>query len=236
MRKTGNVLEAVPRAAALVQRLFVLEDKGDFNDTSHTNSHQRLAKHGVRHGADHELLRMRRHGPAGDEDDKGGNKVALGVSVAVAAEPDTGQASAPPDDSHGGVLPVVLDPGGAPAVLGEGVDAAPDGNNGAVEELLRATGAADPNLSCEKNNGEENTVGDEGAAHDEVGSALAQVIALAEAERRDATKYHLDPGEQRHGLANDGVEWANQKTDAAVDAALPVALEVQTEHNLGDEE
>lgn len=234
--KDGNVLEAVPGTAALVQRLFVLENKGNLNDTGDTDGHERLAKHGVCHGADHELLGVSRHGPAGDEDDKGGDKIALGVAVAITAHPDTSQAGAPPDNTHGRVLPVVPDPGGAPAMLSKGVDAAPDGNDGGIKEFLRTTGAAHPNLAPKEDNGQDNAVCDKCAAHNEVCSALAKVVALAEAESGNAAENHLNPGQQRHGLANDGVKGSDQQADSAVDAALPVALEVETEDNLADEE
>lgn len=66
--------------------------------------------------------------------------------------------------------------------------------------------------------------------------ALAEVVALAEAQRGDATKDHLYPGKQRHGLANDGVARANELADGAVQSTLPVALEVQTQDNLADQE
>lgn len=129
-------MEAVPGTAVLGNRLLVLEHKGNLDNAGSASAHEGLAKGGMRHGAHHELLGMRRHGPARHQDNKAGNKVALGVTVAVTAKPHACQTGAPPDDAHGGVLPVVLDPGRAPAVLGKRVDAAPGGNDGAIKELL----------------------------------------------------------------------------------------------------
>ena len=131
---------------------------------------------------------MRRHRPAGNQQDKARDEVALRRAVPVPAQPDTRQTSRPPDHAHGGVLPIVAHPGRAPPVLGEGVDAAPGGDDGAVKELLAAAGAAEPDLADEQDDGQEDAVGDEGAAHDEVGQALAEVVALAEAERGDAAE------------------------------------------------
>ena len=73
-----------------------------------------------------------------------------------------------------------MDPWTAPAVLGEGVDAAPGGDDDAVEELLRAACTADPALADEEKEREHDTVADERAAHDEVSQTLSQVIVPTE--------------------------------------------------------
>lgn len=124
---------------------------------------------------------MRRHDPAGDAEDSAWDEVALRISIAIPAQPHADQASTPPYDAHGGVLPIITDPVGAPAVLGESVDATPCGEDGAVVEFLRVAAPPEPDLADKKNNGEENSVANERAAHDEVRSALTEIIALTEA-------------------------------------------------------
>ncbi len=121
-------------------------------------------------------------------------------------------------------------------VLCKGVDTAPRGNDDAVVEFLGAPSAAEPQLANQERNRENDSVGDKGASHYEVGRALAEVLALADAERRDAAENHLHPGKEGHGLANDGMERPYQLANPAVDAALPVALEIDAQHDLGDEE
>jgi hypothetical protein len=133
------------------------------------------------------------------------------------------------------MLPVVLNPRGAPAVLGEGVDASPSGNDCAVDEFLGPTAASNPHLTHEKDDGQENAVCDKGTAHDEVGSTLANVVALAESKRGNATEQHLRPRQNRHGLSDDRVERPDQFPNLAVEPLLPVQLEVQAEDNLGGE-
>lgn len=91
-------------------------------------------------------------------------------------------------------------------------------------------------MSNEQNKRQNDAVGDESAAHDEMRRALAQVIALAETQRGDAAKDHLDPGKQRHGLANDGVAGADELADSTVEPALPVPLEIETKDNLANQE
>lgn len=179
---------------------------------------------------------MRRHGPAGDEEDEPRNEVALRAAVAVLAEPDARQARAPPDDAQGGVLPVVPDPRRAPAVLREGVDAAPASDAAAVEELLRPPGAAHPDLPDQEDNVEKDAVGDEGAPHDEMRSTLAKVIALTKAQCRDAAKDELRPSEQGHGLAHDRVARTDEPPYSAVETIFPVTPKVHAKQNLDDEQ
>lgn len=175
---------------------------------------------------------MRTHSPSRDENDESGNKVPLGLAISVPAQPDSRQAGAPPDDAHCRVLPVVAHPISSPAVFGEGVDASPCCDHSRVVELLGAAGAADPDLSSHKDDGQYNAIADEGGAHDEVGSALADVFALAEPEGSDATKDHLRPAQHRHGFSENRVARSDELADEAVDATFPVALEVQTQDHL----
>src|SRR5262249_40179560 len=160
------------------------------------------------------LLRMGRHGPTGHHDDEARDEVALGGPVPVLAQPYASQPCTPPDDAHSRVLPVVLDPGRTPAVLSEGVNASPGGDDAAVEELLRPACPAQPQLAHEEHESQQNAVGDEGAAHDEMSQTLADVVALAEAQRRDAAKEHLRPGQHRKRLAADAVQDADGRADA----------------------
>jgi len=220
--------------AVLRDTRLVAQDERNLNNAGDASSHQRVTKHLMGHGANHQLLRVRGHGPTGHEEDKAWDEVALGSAIAVPTKPDASQTRAPPDDAHGGVLPVVLDPSSAPAVLGKGVDAAPGGNNDAVKELLTPSRPAQPDLSNKQENGQDHTVPNESAAHDEVGQALAQVVALAEAQSRDATKDHLCPGDDRECLAVDAMQDAHGGSDAAVNALLEVKLEVDAQDDLGN--
>ena len=223
-------------AAVLRETRLVLQDKRHLDDARQAGRHEGVAEHLVGHGADHQLLRMGGHRPAGDEDDKTGDKVALRRAVPVLTEPHADQAGAPPDDAHGGVLPVVPNPGSTPAVLSEGVDATPGGDDGAVEELLAAAGSAEPQLADQQENGQEHAVGDESAAHNEMRQALPQMVPLAEAQCGDAAKDHLHPCVYREGLAVDAVQDSEDGSDATVDALLEVQLQVDTQYDLRDHE
>lgn len=176
----GDELEAVPRPPIFSQRLLVFEHKSNLDNAGDASRHESVTKHFVRSGASHKLLRMGRHSPASDQDNKAWNEVALGIAVAIPAKPYTRQAGAPPDNAHSSVLPIILDPSGAPAVLSKCVDATPHGDHSTVEEFLRTPRLAHPYLPCEKSDGKENAVCDEGTSHDEVRSALADVFALTE--------------------------------------------------------
>lgn len=224
--KNRDELKAVPRTTIVSQRLSILQDKGNFNDTRKTGSHQSIAKHGMGHGADHQCLRVSRHAPAGYENDESRNKVALRVAVTISAKPDTSQAGAPPDDAHCSVLPIILDPGGAPAMFRKGIDAAPDSNDGAVVKLLRSASATDPSLSRKQDDSQDDAISDKCAAHDKMSRALADVITLAEAEGCNASKDHLHPGQERHYFSNNRVEGPDKLADHAQDALLPVELQI----------
>lgn len=215
--------------------MLVPEDEGDFNDTSEADGHQGLAKCRVRHGTDHQLLRMSRHGPTSDENHEARNEVTLGVAVAVPAEPHARQARAPPDNPHSRVLPVILDPSRAPTMFGEGVDATPGSDHSTVKKFLRTPTPLHPYLSDEQNDGQDDTVGDEGASHDEVGCALPNVFPLTEAKGCDAAKDHLSPRHDGHRLPDDGVAWSDELSDLAIHTLLPMSPQVKPQNNLPDE-
>lgn len=120
------------------------------------------------------------------------------------------------------MLPIVLDPSGAPSVFGKSVDATPRRNDDAVEELLRPSCPLQPQLADQEQDGENNSVRDESAAHDEVGKALAQVIALAETQGGNTAKEHLGPREDWQGLAIDAMKQPDERADATVNAILQV--------------
>lgn len=130
------------------------------------------------------------------------------------------------------MLPVVLDPVGAPAMLGKGVDTAPCGNSSAVVKLLGATVAANPKLANNQKDCEENSISDECTSHDEMRRALAGVISLTEPKGSDAAEDHLCPGHDRHQLANDRMARANQLSNLSIDALFPMALEIQSKNDL----
>lgn len=231
--KRRDVLEAVNIIAIFGNANLVVQHEGHFDNARHANSHESVAKSLVRHGADHQLLGVSGHGPAREENDEAWDEVALRGPVSRTAQPYASQAGAPPDYTHGGMLPVVLDPSGAPAMLSKGVDAAPGGNHDRVEEFLGAARAFDPKLTNKQENGQEYAIGDESTAHDEVSQTLADMFALAEAQGGDATKDQLYPDDDGEGFAGDAVDGADIGTDAALDALFEVQPEVDAEDNLG---
>lgn len=213
---------------------LVPQDERDLDDSGRASRHQRVAEDGVDHGADHQVLRVRGHGITGQEDDDSGHQVTLRAPVPVAAQPDTQETRAPPDNAHGGVLQVIVDPRASPSVFGKGVDAPPGRDDQGVEEFLTPTRATQPVLADEEENGEEDSVRDEGTAHDEVGQALSHVVILAETQRRDPPKHHLDPSDQRHRLPEYPVCNDKHAADASVDAFRDVQFEVEAEDDLHD--
>lgn len=122
----------------------ILENKSDLDDSSESHTHEGISKHGVRRSTDHQILRVRRHGPASNKDHESWDEVAFGASVTILAQPNTSQTGAPPDDAHSRMLPVILDPRATPAVLGKRIDAAPCSYHGTIVKLLRASAASNP--------------------------------------------------------------------------------------------
>jgi hypothetical protein len=117
-------------------------------------------------------------------------------------------------------------------VLGEGVDAPPRRNHDAVEEFLRPSRPLQPQLPNQEKNSQEDAVGDEGTAHDEVCQTLAKVVVLTETQCRNSTKEHLDPRDKGESLAVDAVYYADDGPDAAVEAFLEMELKIYSEGNL----
>lgn len=234
--KWSKVLEAVGVISAHADGRLVAQDEGDFNDTHGTSSHQCISKDGMDHGADHQSLRMSRHGVSSHHDHNSRNHVALGAAVAGLAEPHAQKTSTPPDYTHSSVLQVVVHPGATPAVLGEGVDTAPGGNDRGVKELLATASATEPVLSNQQQNCQQDTVGDESTAHDEMRRALPEVITLTESERRDSTKQNLHPADDGHRLSENAVSQNKDPSDACLAGLLEVELQVETQGDLDDQE
>ena len=66
--------------------------------------------------------------------------------------------------------------------------------------------------------------------------ALAGVRVLAEAQSCDAAKDHLRPRQNRHCLANDAMARADNLSNLAVDALLPMKLEIHPDEDLRGQE
>lgn len=181
------------------------------------------------------MLRVRAHGPARDENHHARDEIPLGPAVALARQPDAQQARAPPHDAHARVLQVVAAPGLAPAVLGEGVDAAPGRDHEAVEELLAASGAPQPELADEQQDGEHDAVPDEGGAHDVVRETLSQMVPAAVAHGGYPAEEHLHPAHHRHELSYHAVRLDDVGSDCGVEALGQVQLQVDTDEDLQGE-
>ena len=134
------------------------------------------------------------------------------------------------------MLEVVFHPRGAPAVLREGVNAAPRGDEGAVVELLAAALAQEPRLADDEDDGEDDAVPNERAAHDEMRQTLPQMVVPAQPQRRDAAEEHLHPAQHRECFANDAVAEDDVAAYLPIYATLEVQFEVDAEADLGDEE
>jgi hypothetical protein len=189
----GNELKAVPRAAVVEYRVPVFQQESDFDDPCDTGSHQCEPKCHVRRRTDHQLLRMCGHRPSSHEQNCSRNEVSLWSSVTTPAQPHANKASTQPDDTDHGMLPIVANPISAPMMLGETIDETPKSEDGAIVEFLGSAASSHPKLTDEENDCQNNTVGNKSASHDEVRCALPEVVALTEAQCRDASKHQLCP-------------------------------------------
>jgi hypothetical protein len=181
------------------------------------------------------MLRMRRHSPASHENDDTWDEVPFRLSVPLPAEPHAHQPRSPPYDAHRCVLEVVVRPWSSPAMLGEGIDATPRGNDERVEELLAPSSPPQPHLPDQEQNQENDAVCNEGAAHDEMRQALSGVVSSAEAERGDASEEELHPCHHRQCLAHYAVCLHYDLPYLSVDALLKVQLQVDAHGDLGDQ-
>ena len=144
---------------------------------------------------------MSAHGPTREHNNDTGNQIALGSSTSVPRKPHPHEPGAPPDDSHAGVLKIVVHPWTAPSMLGKGVNNAPCSNDSTIEEFLTAASALNPELTDQKKKGEEDSISNECGAHDEMRQTLSGVISSAESKSDNSSKEHLNPGSKRHSLS-----------------------------------
>lgn len=103
-------------------------------------------------------------------------------------------------------------------MFGKGVDTPPGRDDQRVEEFLAPTRATQPVLAHQEEDGEQDPIRDERATHDEVGQTLSHMVTLAETQRRDPPKHHLDPSDHRHRLSEHPVGHDKNAADASVDA------------------
>lgn len=235
-QERSEILEAVGVGAIGRRGAAIAKHKRNLNDPGDTGSHKGVAKDGMNHAGERQSLRMRRHAPASEQNHNARNEIALRSSVPRPTEPDANQAGTPPDDAHCRVLQVVPDPRSAPAMLGKGVDTAPRGDDERVEEFLASSCPAQPQLPDEQQNGEDDSVGDEGTSHDEVRGTLAHVVAATESQGREATEKELRPGRNRQQLARNAMGLYDNLAYLAVYATLEVKLQVDTHAGLGKQE
>jgi hypothetical protein len=234
--KWWEVLEAVGVISTHADSGLIPQHKGDLNDTGDTSGHEGISEDGVDHGADHQSLRVRRHSIPSHENDNGRNEVALGAAIAAPAQPHTQQTSAPPDNTHGSVLQIIVHPGTAPAVLSKGINTTPSRNNQGVEELLAATSPAQPVLSNQQKQSQTDTVPDKRTAHDKVRQTLAKVITLAEAQRSNTTKQHLRPANHGHDLSKNTMSHNEDPANTSLARLLKMQLEIETKRNLRNQQ
>lgn len=64
------------------------------------------------------MLRMCRHRITSEYDDNSGDDVPSGLTIVAPGKPETKHSRSPPDNSHSGVLNVVVFPVLPPAVFG----------------------------------------------------------------------------------------------------------------------
>ena len=112
------------------------------------------------------------------------------------------------------------------------VDAAPCRNNERVEEFLTPSSTPEPKLPNEQEDGQKDTISDEGATHDKVSQTLSNMIASTESQCRNSSKYHLNPSGNRHQLSSDAVGLDNNLPYPAVDPFLKVEFQIYTHDDL----
>lgn len=146
-QKDGQELEAVGVFSIVADSIRIAQDEADLNYSCKTSAHESVTEYAVDHRAEWKTLRVCAHGPASHEDDNARDEIALRAAATVSTEPDSDQSSTPPDDSHTGVLQVVVYPRSTPSVLGESIDTSPGSDDQAVKELLRPVGPLQPDLA-----------------------------------------------------------------------------------------
>ena len=182
----------------------------------------------MNHRTDLQVLRMCRHSITSQEDNNTRDKVPLGATIPTPTQPHTQKTSAPPNNPHSRMLEVIMSPRLAPAVFGEGVNTAPKRNDQRIEELLTAAGTTKPELADEQKNGEQDSVRNERAAHDEVSETLAKVILATESHHGNPPEEHLRPANDGHSLAKNPVGDDNNLANPAMDSPRYMQLQIHT--------
>lgn len=225
-------MEAVGIRAIRAEGGFISQDERNLDDSSESSSHQRVTKNTVDHSADHKMLGMGRHGKAGEKNDNSGDQVPLGLTVSLTAHPDPQKPGAPPDYTHGSVLQIVMRPGLAPSMFSKGVDTSPGGDHQGVEELLTPPGAAQPKLAHQKENCQQDSVGDEGTTHDKMSQTLSQMVLSAVAHGRDTSEQHLNPAGNRHCLAQNPMRNNDKAANPSMNPPGEMQFQIHTQHDL----
>ena len=218
----------------LGQRISIPQHKRNLHDPRCSGGHQRPPEHRMHVRAQLQPLRMRTHRPPGQNYHERWQQIAFRPAIPLPTEPHAQQPGTPPHDPHARMLQVVLHPRRAPAVFRERVHAAPGGDQQRIEELLTPPRPREPPLTDQQQNREDDPVPDEGAAHDEMRQALAQMIPPAEPQSRDPPEQHLHPADYGHRFPHDPVGEHHVSPYASVDALFKVQLEVDSERDLGE--
>jgi hypothetical protein len=133
------------------------------------------------------------------------------------------------------MLQIIANPLATPAVLSEGINAAPRGDDKRVKEFLTAAGALKPELANEEQDSEDNAIGDESAAHDVMRQTLACMVAEAEAHGGHAAEHELCPDEDGHGFSDNAMCFDEVGADFALETAFKVEFKVDSQGDLDDE-
>jgi hypothetical protein len=90
-------------------------------------------------------------------------------------------------------------------------------------------------LSDEHKDCKDDSVSNEGAAHDEMGEALSKVVFSAVTQSSNSSKEHLYPSHYGHSLPNDSVAMDCNLSNLSVESLCDVELQVDAEGDLYDE-
>lgn len=173
---------------------------------------------------DHQRLFVRPEGPPGQDDEQSRDRVPPSAARKKDGQPPAGG----PYDPESRVLHVLVRPrrrrGEEDAVLGEGVDDAPGGDDDRVDEFLGVVAALEPGAAEVQRDEQQDAVSNERRSlrtirrkrmppnrpqspthHDEVGKALACVVAKAKPEGGDESQHDLDPRHDHECLAQQPV-------------------------------
>ena len=115
------------------------------------------------------------------------------------------------------------------------IDAAPCRYYQTVKEFLASASTPEPDLANQKQDCKNNTVADEGTAHDEVRQALTQVIPLTEPQGCNAPEQHLHPADYRQYFPNCSVPHDGVSTYSNMYPFLQMQLQIDAEYALDEE-